>query len=411
MAAIPKLSLKMDDDIDNENEDHNEKDLSQSPAAKRSRLDEPEKENDDSSNVKKHQITVDTEDKTAGTIFSRQWTPHGPGKKFEIKKKEQPTLDAMAEDEASHSEQHHIELQQVNVDDEKAQEDSASGSGVAVHHLVTQVKQDDPKKGFWQSVCSCFFSKAVTTDMDQHADARATALAAKKSEEAIQGQEEMVVDEDDLDISADIPEGYLDPLPPSDRKKKTLVLDLDETLVHSSFRPVAGADFILKIEIENNFYEVYVLKRPGVDEFLKKVAEKFEIVIFTASLPQYANPLLDKLDVDHVITGRLFREHCVRQGPIYIKDLSKLGRSSKRMILVDNSPNSYVFQPEASVPILSWFEDQQDRELDELVPVLDMLNDFEDVTKHLDANAKWKDVVKKITKDHDEEFPQEKQEE
>ena len=36
----------------------------------------------------------------------------------------------------------------------------------------------------------------------------------------------------------------------SDKDKKTLVLDLDETLVHSSFQPVEEADLILPVEIE-----------------------------------------------------------------------------------------------------------------------------------------------------------------
>jgi CTD small phosphatase-like protein 2 len=45
-------------------------------------------------------------------------------------------------------------------------------------------------------------------------------------------------------------------------------------------------------------YTVYVKRRPHVDTFLKKVAEMFEIVIFTASLSSYENHLLDKLDPD-----------------------------------------------------------------------------------------------------------------
>ena len=74
------------------------------------------------------------------------------------------------------------------------------------------------------------------------------------------------------------------PLLPEDVGKKTLVLDLDETLVHSSFKPVASADFIIPVEIDGQVHNVYVLKRPGVDEFLNKLGPQFELVIFTASL-------------------------------------------------------------------------------------------------------------------------------
>jgi len=63
-----------------------------------------------------------------------------------------------------------------------------------------------------------------------------------------------------------------------------LILDLDETLVHSSFKYVPHVDIILPIEIEGKQCDIYVLKRPGVDEFLLKMSEIFELVIFTASL-------------------------------------------------------------------------------------------------------------------------------
>lgn len=51
----------------------------------------------------------------------------------------------------------------------------------------------------------------------------------------------------------------------------TLVLDLDETLVHSSFKPVPNADFVVPVEVDGIVHRVFVCKRPGVDEFMKKV--------------------------------------------------------------------------------------------------------------------------------------------
>lgn len=59
-----------------------------------------------------------------------------------------------------------------------------------------------------------------------------------------------------------------------------LVLDLDETLVHSSFKPVPNADFVVPIEIDGQHHHVYVLKRPHVDRFLKAMAPLFEVRIF-----------------------------------------------------------------------------------------------------------------------------------
>ncbi len=69
-----------------------------------------------------------------------------------------------------------------------------------------------------------------------------------------------------------------------EKGKKTLILDLDETLVHSCFQPVENAHIILPVEIEGKVCNVYVLIRPGVQEFLKKMSPHYEIVVYTASL-------------------------------------------------------------------------------------------------------------------------------
>ena len=71
---------------------------------------------------------------------------------------------------------------------------------------------------------------------------------------------------------------------PSDLGKKCLIIDLDETLVHSSFKQVNNADFIVPVEIDGTVHQVYVLKRPYVDDFLKRMGELYECILFTASL-------------------------------------------------------------------------------------------------------------------------------
>ena len=102
--------------------------------------------------------------------------------------------------------------------------------------------------------------------------------------------------------------------------------DLDETLVHSSFRAVEGADFVIPVRIEDVVHYVYVMKRPWVDEFLEALAPYYELVVYTASLNKYADPLLDLLDPKNLIEHRLFRESCVQWGGNYVKDLSILNR-------------------------------------------------------------------------------------
>lgn len=91
-------------------------------------------------------------------------------------------------------------------------------------------------------------------------------------------------------------------LDPNTKRKfpKTLILDLDETLVHSSFAPVDDAEIVLPIPVENNICNVYVQIRPGARYFLEEASKNFEVVIFTASLSKYAEPLMYKLDPDEV---------------------------------------------------------------------------------------------------------------
>lgn len=135
---------------------------------------------------------------------------------------------------------------------------------------------------------------------------------------------------------------------PSDNRI-CLVIDLDETLVHSSFKPIENADFIVPVEIDGTLHKVYVLKRPHVDEFLKKMGQIYECVLFTASLSKYADPVADLLDTENIFKARLFRESCAFYRGNYVKDLSRLGRDLNRVIIVDNSPASYIFHPDNAV--------------------------------------------------------------
>ena len=165
------------------------------------------------------------------------------------------------------------------------------------------------------------------------------------------------------------------PLLPSlaveDVGKKCLVLDLDETLVHSSFQPTPLCDLLLPIGIADGY--LFVCKRPGVDVFLEKVCRMFEVVVFTASLSTYANPVIDFLDPNGLIKHRLFRESCVQLHGLYIKDLSRLGRPLDQVLIIDNSPASYLLQPDSALAIKSWFNDTEDMELHRLLPMLNRL--------------------------------------
>lgn len=175
--------------------------------------------------------------------------------------------------------------------------------------------------------------------------------------------------------------------------KKTLVLDLDETLVHSSFMQEAQSKLELSLSIEGRTITIYVNIRPGVQEFLERTAKMYELVVFTASLAKYADPLLDQIDPRGLISARLFRESCIFSQGNYVKDLSMLGRDLQQVLIVDvipiqNSPSSYSLHPNNAIPIATWFDDPEDRELLKMIPVLEQLATVEDVTASIEQTRK-----------------------
>ncbi|VVB08078.1 unnamed protein product [Arabis nemorensis] len=168
-----------------------------------------------------------------------------------------------------------------------------------------------------------------------------------------------------------------------DETKKTIVLDLDETLVHSSMeKPEVPYDFVVNPRIDGQILTFFVIKRPGVDEFLKKIGEKYQIVVFTAGLREYASLVLDKLDPERRVIARSFyRDACSEIDGRLVKDLGFVMRDLRRVVIVDDNPNSYALQPENAFPIKPFSDDLDDVELKKLEEFLngDSCDKFEDM--------------------------------
>lgn len=164
--------------------------------------------------------------------------------------------------------------------------------------------------------------------------------------------------------------------------KKILFLDLDETLVHSSFQqiPKTKCDFELNIPFDNNHYKIFVYKRPYLDIFLQKLSTLYELNIFTASIQSYADKVIDVIDKDNVICKRLYRQHCTLMKDQYVKDLTPYTHNSLNNVLIlDNNPISYLFNPSNGIPISTWIDDKEDEELVKVMPVLEKLAYVQDV--------------------------------
>lgn len=183
--------------------------------------------------------------------------------------------------------------------------------------------------------------------------------------------------------------------------KKIVLLDLDETLIHADFREEfinnenykydAIISFYTKNEIDediNKDDDVYsnieeienfdlldnkilssvgIFLRPGVKKFLAEISKNFEVGIFTAALPEYADAAINYLDPeDKYIKFRLYRNHCIDiKDSLRVKDLRILKNINiKNIILVDN--NMYSFAPQLNNGILinSFYCDKDDKELD-----------------------------------------------
>ncbi|KAK3111140.1 Nuclear envelope morphology protein 1 [Teratosphaeriaceae sp. CCFEE 6253] len=192
--------------------------------------------------------------------------------------------------------------------------------------------------------------------------------------------------------------------------KKTLIIDLDETLIHSMAKggrmstghmvevrlggalasstasypttssSAGGGSSGIQLTPPGVPILYYVHERPHCHDFLRKMAKWYTLVVFTASVQEYADPVVDWLERERkYFSGRYYRQHCTWRNGAYIKDLAQVEPDLSRVMILDNSPMSYIFHEDNAIPIEGWISDPTDRELLHLVPLLESLQYVTDV--------------------------------
>jgi RNA polymerase II subunit A small phosphatase-like protein len=164
--------------------------------------------------------------------------------------------------------------------------------------------------------------------------------------------------------------------PPKQIGKKTLILDLDETLIHSAdFPPHSDVEYV-----KSGDPEFYVFKRPGLDCFLQIVGRMFDTFIFTYGDRAYADPILDQVFPAIPRSHRLYRDHCSVKGHDVHKDLDIFQRPESELILVDDKSSTLRFHPRNTILIQKWQGTPYDRDLiDWLPPILESCANAKDV--------------------------------
>ena len=192
--------------------------------------------------------------------------------------------------------------------------------------------------------------------------------------------------------------------------KKLLILDLDETLVHSDL------DFLLREKIINYDKILYfdsdeekniplpLIIRPGIYEFLDYASENFDLVVFTASDQDYADSIINYIEKNKkYFKMRLYRNSCLFIEPgLYIKDLRIFGSLKKieDIIILDNSLFSFANQLNNGILITSFFDDKEDTFLDNVKNYLEYIKNERDIREINKESFRFEEIKEEIIRNY-----------
>ena len=168
---------------------------------------------------------------------------------------------------------------------------------------------------------------------------------------------------------------------PGKESKKTIIFELDETLIHCcKLSQVSHISISINLKFGGQINSGLLL-RPFAMDCLQKASELFEVIIFTTSEQSYANAVMDFLDPKHeLIDFRLFKNSCIDINGGLVKDLRIfINRKLKDIIIIDNSGYSFLNQIDNGVPITSWYGEHYDKKLLFLIEYMQLLVTAHDI--------------------------------
>lgn len=154
------------------------------------------------------------------------------------------------------------------------------------------------------------------------------------------------------------------------KKQFILVMDLDETMISTVF--ISDCKFNIRI-------------RPYLTDFLNYCNDFFDIYVYTASIKQYADVVIDKIENDYNVKfkGRYYRSSCTFQDNVYMKNISIIAPSNniKDILVIDDNKFCYGSDQQNVINITKWTDDIRDDSLKYLIKFLEEsdINSFDDM--------------------------------
>lgn len=188
----------------------------------------------------------------------------------------------------------------------------------------------------------------------------------------------------------------------ADDHQPLLVLDLDETLIHSSSTQYENVGETFRV------FNFHVHLRPGLEHFLQTVFAHFKVAVWTSADYEYARQIVKQVfPPEHSLEYLWAREDCAwRYVPEldkyeYLKDFKELkerGWNLDRTIAVDDSPEKHVDQSDNLILIPAWVGETDDDDLpllaDYLVDeILPRIKAGQSITSF--EKQHWKSSIKK----------------